>query len=275
MLSLQPRAYDSLNRIKDLEIKGKVTQSVKKWVKTKKNPITKRFQKEITHRDINDLEKHYELEKIKKLIVALPENIRDLVLEGPFVSQNINDNSIDLIVTDPPYGEKYLDLWSDLGVFADRVLRPGKWLISYSGQKHLDEFLHRLGKHLNYFWTMAVELTGTTQILNNVNIQWKPLLVFYKEPLTLPHEVFGDLIRGQQGNKNQHEWAQSVPEAETIINIFSQPGDLVLDPMCGSGTTLIAGLNRKRKVLGCEIDHDHVVRSLDNLRKWYDKNGKR
>jgi SAM-dependent methyltransferase len=46
------------------------------------------------------------------------------------------------------------------------------------------------------------------------------------------------------------------PEAliEPMILSASKPGDLVLDPYCGSGTTGIVALRHGRRFLGCEID---------------------
>ena len=41
------------------------------------------------------------------------------------LGENIPDNSIDLIFTDPPYNEASLSLYGDLAKLADRVLKPG------------------------------------------------------------------------------------------------------------------------------------------------------
>jgi len=45
---------------------------------------------------------------------------------------------------------------------------------------------------------------------------------------------------------------------ERIIEIASDEGDTVLDPFCGSGTTLVAGKLKKRKVIGLDISQDAV-----------------
>ena len=41
---------------------------------------------------------------------------------------------------------------------------------------------------------------------------------------------------------------------ESILEKYSNPGDRVFDPFCGSGTTLVAGLAHKRRVIGSDID---------------------
>jgi DNA modification methylase len=42
--------------------------------------------------------------------------------------------------------------------------------------------------------------------------------------------------------------------AEQAIRAYSRPGQSVLDPFCGSGTSLVAGLIKGRRVVGADID---------------------
>ena len=51
---------------------------------------------------------------------------------------------------------------------------------------------------------------------------------------------------------------------ERIIEIASEKGDIILDPFCGSGTTLVAGKLNNRKVIGIDISQDAV--NLTNSR---------
>jgi DNA modification methylase len=41
---------------------------------------------------------------------------------------------------------------------------------------------------------------------------------------------------------------------ESVLERYSKPGDSVFDPFCGSGTTLVASLAHKRRVIGSDID---------------------
>jgi len=45
---------------------------------------------------------------------------------------------------------------------------------------------------------------------------------------------------------------------ERIIEIASNEGDIILDPFCGSGTTLIAGKLKNRKVIGIDISKEAI-----------------
>jgi hypothetical protein len=64
------------------------------------------------------------------------------------VLADVPDNSIDLVLTDPPYAAEFLPLWSDLGAFASRVLKPTGLLLAMVGAMYLPEVTQRLGEHL-------------------------------------------------------------------------------------------------------------------------------
>ncbi len=51
-----------------------------------------------------------------------------------------------------------------------------------------------------------------------------------------------------------HPTQKSVPLLEKLISIFTDPGDVVIDPCAGSGTTLLASRNLHRRAYGFEID---------------------
>jgi DNA modification methylase len=46
--------------------------------------------------------------------------------------------------------------------------------------------------------------------------------------------------------------------AERFILQYSDPGDLVYDPFCGSGTTLVMAVKNGRLAVGCEIDPEAI-----------------
>ena len=53
-----------------------------------------------------------------------------------------------------------------------------------------------------------------------------------------------------------HPTQKPVPLLESLIRIFTDPGDVVIDPCAGSGTTLLAAANLDRRAYGFEIKKD-------------------
>ncbi len=70
-----------------------------------------------------------------------------------------------------------------------------------------------------------------------------------------------------------HPTQKPVPILEELIRIFTDPGDVVIDPCAGSGTTLIAAENLGRRAYGFEIKKDfykkavELINQLNNTRK--------
>lgn len=53
---------------------------------------------------------------------------------------------------------------------------------------------------------------------------------------------------------------------ERIIKIASDEGDTVLDPFCGSGTTLVAAVSMKRRAIGIDTSDDALNITLERLK---------
>lgn len=53
-----------------------------------------------------------------------------------------------------------------------------------------------------------------------------------------------------------HPTQKPVGLLERIISVFTDPGDVVIDPVAGSGSTLLAAMNLGRKAYGFEIKKD-------------------
>ena len=78
---------------------------------------------------------------------AKPEDIQ--VLYGDFreVLRNLADNSIDLILTDPPYDGPSLPLWGAMAKLGARVLKPTAKMVGMSGQEFLPEVFQQIAPH--------------------------------------------------------------------------------------------------------------------------------
>lgn len=99
----------------------------------------------------------------------------------------------------------------------------------------------------------------------------------YRKPTEIQRE------KSKIGKKEFDQWFQqiwNIPGASTknhpapfplelatrLVRMFSFTGDTVLDPFCGSGTTMIAALRSNRSSIGIEIDPDYCRMAAQYLK---------
>lgn len=167
--------------------------------------------------------------------------------------KEIASESVKMLITDPPYREESLPLFNDLGEFAARVLKPGGILLSYSGTMFLPDVYAMLGKHLKYWWTFAIEHTGGNKSVYNLHIHqcWKPVVAYIKEPVNVYWNYLRDMVSGKR-EKDVMDWQQCVSEAEYFIKHLCPQKGILVDPMAGAATSLIAGMNLGMDCIGIE-----------------------
>lgn len=170
----------------------------------------------------------------------------------------------DFIITDPPYPKEFLPLWETLAQRAAEWLKPGGLLIAMSGQSYLDEVYRMLSKHLDYYWTASYLTPGQPTPLRqvNVNTTWKPLLIYGLNDGKYKGKIFGDVFTSEGNDKDHHKWGQSISGMYDIIANICLPGQYILDPFCGAGTTGIAALKH-----GCFFDGLELLEENVNISK--------
>lgn len=183
-------------------------------------------------------------------------------------ADDIASESVDCIITDPPYPKDFIELFDDLGALAARVLKPGGSLVAMTGQLYLPRYLELLSKHLTYHWILAYTTPGgqAVQVWNQeVNTFWKPLLWFVKDQRDA--RWVSDVINTpvNANDKKHHHWGQSKFGMAEIVNKFTNPGDVVLDPFLGGGTTGRVCKEKGRKFIGVEIDDDTAKKAIARI----------
>ena len=74
-------------------------------------------------------------------------------------------------------------------------------------------------------------------------------------------------IRSVQRN-NDHEAKFPLELAERVVKLFSNEGDIVLDPFMGSGTTALAAVRNERQFIGIEKEEKYVELAKQNIRNY-------
>lgn len=169
---------------------------------------------------------------------------------------NIPANSVDLIVTDPPYPKEYVNLYGDLAREAKRVLKEGHYLFAYCGAHELPEILQLMTPHLEWFWLFEIKHNGGYPRMWNkrIMVASKPVVSFTKgKPEQLEWMVSLHTTEKNR-DKKFHKWGQSCDFPRKIIEMYTKEGDVVLDPFVGGGTTAKVCKELNRKFIGFEID---------------------
>ena len=265
---MSDRQLEKIRTIKEASTEGDFTKEVWKKVAAGKIKIDKGY---------NQIKR---FQRIKEAEISVKTSLKSLSASEIFdlqfgdmqtLGENIADNSIDLIFTDPPYNEASLALYGDLARLADRVLKPGGSLITYVGHYALFKIndLIRSYSQLVYHWQIIVRHNGSKSRIHARHIwpYYKPLLWYYKPnvngKLTIYQDV-ADLVESKAVSKDSHEWEQSTIEAEHMIKPLTVEGNTVLDPFMGSGE---AALKLNRRFIGIEVDREHYSKTKQRLSK--------
>jgi DNA modification methylase len=185
---------------------------------------------------------------------------------------------VDLVVTDPPYGVRYQDrsgrtIANDgdpnriLGAFTDlyRVLKPNSICISFYGWGQVDAFFRawrgagfRPVGHI--VW--AKDYASRTRYLHYRHEQ---AYVLAKGSPKMPEQPIDDVQPWVYSGNPDHPTQKAVQILMPLIEAFSQPGQLVLDPFAGSGSALVAAAISGRRYLGVELEKNYCRVARERL----------
>lgn len=181
------------------------------------------------------------------------------------------DGVVDLVVTDPPYLCRYRsrdgrtvvnddnDAWLK-PAFDEmaRVLKDRGFAISFYGWNAIDKFMavwRAVGLRPVGHIVFRKSYASSTRFLRYEHEQ---AFLLAKGQPRLPAHTIPDVIDWPRYTGNRrHPTEKPVEILRPLIETFSAPGDIVLDPFCGSGSTLEAARNCGRAFLGVELDPHH------------------
>lgn len=151
----------------------------------------------------------------------------------------LENNSIDLIFTDPPYLKKDVHLYELLAKEAKRILKPHAHLITYVGNVWTPKVFSILEKHLTYRLqiTLVHKEGGLIVWSTRVLSMSKAILVYTKGPIDRHAPIMATIFSDKGYSKAHHIWEQNIAFPLYAIPLTTNPRDTVLDPFCGGGTT--------------------------------------
>jgi DNA modification methylase len=214
-------------------------------------------------------------------VISQPKNLlvnRILHDDCVQVMRQLPARSIDFILTDPPYLVNYRDRdgrsiqndnnadWLEPAFReAYRVLKPNSFMVAFYSWTKVDRFMdawrsadfHAVG-HLVFRKMYSSQARF-------LKYQHEQAYLLAKGQPALPEHPIADVIDMPYSGNKLHPTQKSVAALLPLIEAFSQVGSVVLDPFCGSGSTLIAAQKLNRRYLGIELDTSHHATATRRL----------
>ena len=81
----------------------------------------------------------------------------------------------------------------------------------------------------------------------------------------LPARALSDVMSWDYTGNRLHPTQKPLAPLERLVQAFSRPGGLVLDPFCGSGTSLLAARRKGRDFLGIELELEHHLTTTTRI----------
>ncbi|MDQ9168805.1 site-specific DNA-methyltransferase [Oxalobacteraceae bacterium R-40] len=159
-----------------------------------------------------------------------------------------------------------------------RVLRPDGAMIIFMSLMKLESLIAAAQSAGFYYKTVGI-WHKTNPIPRNMNrtfvnsteawvyfVKGGPSGVFNNEGKVI-HDFFeGSLTPGSEKKFGPHPTQKPLKLISHFVKVLSNPGDLVVDPFMGSGTSGVACLNLDRRFFGIELDKSYVDVAFNRLK---------
>ena len=211
--------------------------------------------------------------------------------------KNIPNESIDLIVTDPPYPTTSRGNAGNSGGMLQKDINKKGKVFTYNNincKEYAPEFYRLLkdGSHC-YVMTNHINLIDMLNTFTDVGFHFIKSLIWNKGNKIMgqyymsqyEYILFFRKGKGKKINncgtsdilsisnkktkdkdgKNIHDTEKPVELMEVLVNNSSQENELVLDPFMGVGSTGIACIKNNRNFIGIEIDENYFTIAKERM----------
>jgi site-specific DNA-methyltransferase (adenine-specific) len=186
------------------------------------------------------------------------------------VMRRMPSASIDLVLTDPPYLVRYRsrsgesianddrDDWLE-PAFAEmyRLLKPGSLCLSFYGWNAADKFIlawRKAGFRIVGHVVFQKKYASSKRFFEHRHEQ---AYLLAKGDARLPSSPLEDVRTWDYTGNRLHPTQKPISLLKPLVESFSSLGGVVLDPFCGSGSTLLAAAATGREFVGIELDAGH------------------
>lgn len=200
------------------------------------------------------------------------------------IMKNIPDGSVDLILTDPPYGmsfqsnyreQKHKKILNDdslhwLSAFINelyRVMKNNTAGYMFCSFHKIDIFKIEIEKRFKLKNILIWEKNNTS--MGDLKGDFAPkiefVFFFHKGRSLIRGKRDPNIFKFKRTQNEKHPTEKPVDLCEYLVTKFSDENQIVLDPFMGSGTTGVACKKCKRRFFGIEADRDHFNTSKERI----------
>jgi adenine-specific DNA-methyltransferase len=196
------------------------------------------------------------------------------------VMQEMPAVSVDFIATDPPYLVRFQSRDGRRIVNDDRsdwlapaftqmyrVLKPDRFLVSFYGWNKVDRFFAAWKGAGFYPVGHVVFVKRYASKARYVAYTHESAYLLAKGNPAKPHIILRDVLEWQYTGNERHPTEKPLTAMMRLVHAFSKPGDLVLDPFVGSGTTAVAAKRLGRRYIGIDIEPVYAVTAQDRVQR--------
>jgi DNA modification methylase len=184
------------------------------------------------------------------------------------VAKLMNGVKADMVFTDPPYDLENEDYHSNIYLFTENahifVMHDDKGIVNYLRLSNLE------------FSRFYVANFGFSSPRGNDPYLSHILISQEKNGKAIPHKNMHDGFRSiipmeyrfrLKDDKTEHKHQKPIKFISTFIEHFSNNNAIILDLFLGSGSTMVASHQLKRKCYGMELDPKYCQVIIDRMKK--------
>ena len=225
--------------------------------------------------------------------------------------KDIPDGSVDLVLTDPPYGTTackwdsvipFEPMWEQL----NRIIKPNGAICLFGSEPFSSALRMSNIKHFKYDWIWNKKASGSGLLAKKQPLKIHEIISVFNTPPYFPQmqkgkmrnkksygskvgsvtgyikpngENFNDLyypktiieFSNASQKGKQHPTQKPVALLEYLIKTYTNEGETVLDFTMGSGSTGVACVNTGRRFIGIELDEGYFNIAKKRIEEAYDE----
>jgi DNA modification methylase len=198
------------------------------------------------------------------------------------VARLMNGEKADMVFTDPPYGIKVVKndkVGADFGIakkgkyseiIADDTTQTAKEFYNTCISLGIDKFIIWGGNYFTNFlpysdsWLIWNKRANTD--IRNTFADGEMAWCSFHTPIRIYDQLWNGMIREGEKEKRVHPTQKPIRMLSEIIQDHIK-GNIIMDGFLGSGSTMVASHQLKRKCYGMELDPKYCQVIIDRMKK--------